>query len=747
MAKKADGDVNYRLIRNFIKYSYRSNEMYLSAARLIARWIARAHTVAKLASSEEEASDAFEVSIKGDLDNFFSLFPCDAISKPQEESVESYSSEPNKKRSRLVGSEGSGGHMGVASSQASSKAAASTMCSDVDRYEAMDRVRHSKSSTDAPQKDVKENEDDTSSDGYKMKISDTSSNEFIVNQQVEESWILLRGALLYGRCRDWTTSFLNTCKYTFEYAPEEVVPMGISQLFFCKELWECVLASLQRNLVPLSVPSPMNPIIKSLPSIVNSSERLAAAMPFLTLFSSFLHEEMGPAPTEGAGDELQSHLERKVVRLAQSVSSPDGEAIFARYRPNFLTLVPRLVVRTKRSKRIPRNASHSADASGHDSQNSDYEDIQHSCVPNSQVEGSVAESADSEFHSSLRCNVIALRDIFHKSKAHHPPNRRLPGCVDVDEGITLSRLAIQSTSSSEVQTDSSESRFSTSSSGRRRKRQNPENHYQSRRKALEGLYFPSFLCPCSLCIYERVEPRGFLDLNINSLYEPLLRGVESSDRGQEPPAIEPRSLPFTVSSLNEPHSLALEFGEAILYNLGQYYMQEGRFDEAIAVYNEIVKVCHHNFHNAKNAGTEPLAFDATCYYFLSSALLDAGLTLDALNVWAVGYAMDPNNPLLRTQRHKDNSIICTNAEVVPFRKPNDLPDIVRSADGMPSRLFQVVTRPDDYWVRNSLGLPLSSEDYAERKKFLSANGKHQSNVIDKSSLVHVHGMVSAEFFM
>jgi tetratricopeptide (TPR) repeat protein len=239
-----------------------------------------------------------------------------------------------------------------------------------------------------------------------------------------------------------------------------------------------------------------------------------------------------------------------------------------------------------------------------------------------------------------------------------------------------------------------------------------------------------------------------LDLNINSLYDPLVRDLDASEGRREASSIhiEPRPLPLEVSPLNEPHPLALELGESILYNLGQYYMQEGRFDEAIAVYNEIVKLCHHNYHRAKQSETDAASFDATSYFFLSSALLDAGLTLDALNVWATGYAMDPDNPLLKTQRHKDNSIICTNAEVIPLQKSKETPGMIRNFDGIPSRLFEVVTRPDQCWVRNSLGLPLSKEEYVERKKFLSSIEERQNNVIDKSSLVHVHGMVRIAFF-
>jgi hypothetical protein len=118
---------------------------------------------------------------------------------------------------------------------------------------------------------------------------------------------------------------------------------------------------------------------------------------------------------------MKSHLERKVVRLAHSASVPDGETIFAKYQPHFLTLVPRLVVRIKRGKRAPaRNLSHSMKAMAtSDSQSRDYEEIQHSCIPNSQVEGSVAASPDCEFHSSLRCNLVASRDIFHINKLHH----------------------------------------------------------------------------------------------------------------------------------------------------------------------------------------------------------------------------------------------------------------------------------------------------------------------------------------
>lgn len=582
-----------RMVQDFMKYSLGSNELFLVAAKLITGWISGAYTAAEPTSSRGFDDLIFQKELLFLVESFFMKFPADL----------EYLEFVDKKRSREI-------------------------------FESCHQQVH----------------DEFKGDEAGPSLSD------ILREQCEESWLLFRALVLYGRCSHTIESLLCTIKCSVMGKSGKLAIMEV----FSLNMWIVLITSIKYHLVPVTVPSTMAGPIKDVLQTTNTIERQTKADPYLRLFF----------PDHGFTNINQNHIERRIARLAQ-FSQPNGEDehTLNMYNSHFLVLLPTL------SRRVVWT----------DVDGNTLRPIQHSCLPNAAMEvhisavdegdmmaGDQSASDCVAFRSCLQIRLVAQRDV------NITDSITLEGrCVTKDTEISVNRIQLHCTD--DVTFDDYSVTLKSS--------------YYNRQKALQNIFcsIGEYECPCFLCAYERdlFDNHGE-QLNICYIHDTLKeyeRNQAESDRLNNAWSEENVLWPPVL------HELPIRFrgmSKATLFGLGEYYMQSNRFIDAVKVYYAIVLLNHQIFHYCN---TNAVKFDATPYFHMGSALLDAGDSRNAFNAWALGYGMDPGNYLLLTQRQKDVSFL-----YVTSRSTTDGVSSSVSSDMI--RNFKLFSRKDNTDISN-----------------------------------------------
>lgn len=441
----------------------------------------------------------------------------------------------------------------------------------------------------------------------------------VMREQCAESWLLFRAVVLFGRCRQTALSSL-------ECRVRDRSGNIVSEVFFSERGWLLVLSSIEYHIVSVSVTSPMAIPIKETVNIADKAKRWEKAKPFLDLF----YKDIDTSAVS------ESHVERRIARFTQfgQSNNEDGN-LFSKYDSHYLVLLPVL------SRRV-----NWTDAKGNC-----HQAFPHSCLSNSVVEvsfatGEALKSCDDGFvcKSSINVSLVAVRDISSVC------GNFMPGT-----SITVSRIQMHTSESGGV---------SPVSSG---EGEYLQSAYTARMAALQSIFGNSgiYTCPCMLCTFERFKFSSdssklvdltFLDESLSNFeISQSLSDPKSSFWTEDKPLIPPllpRIDPF-------PNFVS----EEALFTIGEHYMQNARYRDAVHAYYVLVLLMHANYEGTKHQGQR---FDATAYFHLGSALLDAGDSRNAFNAWALGYGMDPCNKLLIDQHRKDISflyVVCKSSKV------------------------------------------------------------------------------------
>jgi hypothetical protein len=594
------GPCSARGIHDFTKHALESNELFLMAARLMAALIAAAHAVAKAGDSQgsEAGTDAERTAA------ITALFERE-LSRLLEEYLARFPS-------RL------GGHAQGAPS------------------------KRRRGEAEAP------------AGGGEAAAEDGLAA--LMHQQAEESWLLFRAAVLYGAGGGWAGPLLEGAQCNLSLSSARG---GETYREFCfsEAVWLQLVASIQFHVMPVTLASAMTAPIRDAIRTADKAERWKKAEPFLKIFFPLDKHD----PLAGA----EAKVERKIAQLAQ-LGQGQGQAggaaqqgIFDVHSAHHLVLLPAL-----------RAA------------------YPHSCLPSAALDvvlagqqGSgpgpappAAPASDSPFQppaaclyaSDIRVNLVAVRDI-----------ERGGGGVEGEGkgGVTVSRFQLRTSSS----LDSDDISGGEAGAGSLRAL------YAARQAALCAMQRrergdssggssedSAYACPCVLCAWEREfcvassasdnadVDLSYLDEVLNDCYS---RQQQGQGQGGDMSPLPPPVLPAPRAPGGATGGGSLGVGPALLLAVGQRYMQTGRFRPAAQAYFALVALRHRQHHEqrarALALGGPGPAFDASAYFHLGSALLDAGRSKAACNAWALGYGMDPGNAWLRTQRHKDTAFLYT----------------------------------------------------------------------------------------
>jgi hypothetical protein len=630
-------DPSRTLASAFQRYCYRTNELFILASRIISRWICSAKTVARVEMKEFDITRCADFNIRR-YENLFEQQLAMMITK-------FFSLYPIKKSTRVPGRKRPGSGSNMKKKKKTKAPVFSTPISFKDELDHYDEVNSLRIAGNSALRNISPTGEDEDPEGGRSEEEETpppddsiDSND-ITNEQIEESWELFRSVILFGRARVWTESLVSsaTCSPDSELArmlsEHRDISSGRSssqepQLIFSQELWKCLLLSLESNVITLTLPSPLAAMARRVPQLSTFEERLEAGGPLIQLADEFLRAELGPIRSRDDPAEFRKDIERRIVRIAQAAVKSSEDAFFDRFECTYLALVPALAWRPAQFD--PQLGSEHEAHTSHFS----FESIKaaagcppapfvHSCLPSAHVEASVDSSVSAEATPSCALNVklIALRNIYLCA----PGSAFYYKSFLSAQAVTVSRLLL--------------SAGPASAESARHARATPrcvdDMGLEGRARRLRLIYSDDFCCSCPLCSYERILPSGFSALKTAYIAElfrenedakPLLIDNGANDEPKPIPYCR-RDLPINVHPLAPPHPLALDLGSHVLYALGEKYMQEAQYHKAIAVYGQVVKVAHYWFRKGKSASQESgcsSQFDATCYHYLGSALLDAG---------------------------------------------------------------------------------------------------------------------------
>lgn len=554
---------NVRVAKDFVKYALESNELFLVAAKLITSWIALSSKLACDfgATSASTAEARFEAEMTSHVERFIAYFP------PAPRILHRASEVGGRKRGRGA-------------------------------FELEDKAA----------------DETTTVSGRALDSSTTMTG--VMLEQAEESWMLFRALVVYGRRGGEVASILSGIQSSLNFGHNgaEREPL------FSERLWLLVLSSLQHNLIPITVTSPIAAMIKDIIHTASTEERYRKAEPLLNIFY-----EKSPAVHKSS-----STIERKIARLAQfGQAGGVDENLFSPYNSHHLVLLPILCQREDWN-----------DVGG-----PVHRAIPHSCLPNTHMDISVlspGQSSDDSCAKSpgisppllsrLLISLAAVRDI------------GAGGCFTIaDDFATVSRLQLHSTGDSTTDNSLSDK---DSVAG-----------HSWRQQLLRLVYSSSesYTCRCILCTFESERFAGSVDgadlLYINETLEQLEVAQNNISSNPATPQNDDILMPPV---LPPPSKVVSKISESVLFAIGEYYMQNNKYSDAAQVYFCIIKERHQNYHRSTDISPK---FDATPYFHLGSALLDAGKSQTAFNAWSLGYGLDPKNLLLRTQRQKDLSFL------------------------------------------------------------------------------------------